>query len=558
MAKAGLDREKIRQTIASDTFETINGKVKFDGVQNTITPTAFLQFQNGTLQLVWPSSFASAKVRAEERLGLTAPAPLQRATRRARPEFHSLSKGEGVASGSRGRRGRPRRLHSMSLLDILFSGQLLFSALVIGTLYALVALGLNLIYGTLRLLNVAHGDLVMLGAYGAFWIFTLAGWSPLAALPLLALGGAHSARSSTGGCFGGCLRGGRRAPQRWKPTRCSCSSGLSILFQNLAAYWFTVTPRAYQYLDQVWRLGEVAMTANRLVALLVAAAVCAGVTLFLRFHALGLALQALIQRREAAFIVGVDVELVQRVSFWLGFASAFVAGGLISMLEPFSPFSGFPFTIAAFVDRHPGRARQSVRGAGGRVRAGRDRDLRRGADLAHLSIGLAVRDVRAGAARVSAGVAGRRLHDEGGRMRPRGVLDARRGRSSSCSRALGAVPHLGSDYATGVALNVVMWIALVESWSVLSALTGYVSLGHAAFYGLGAYVVVLGWDHLPLYLTIPLAGGVAALFAALVGAPVLRVRGAVLRHPHLRHLGADQVCRPGLRDRQRGGQPHPV
>ena len=91
--------------------------------------------------------------------------------------------------------------------------------------------------------------------------------------------------------------------------------------------------------------------------------------------------------------------------------------------------------------------------------------------------------------------------------------------------ALAAVPRFGSDYATGVALNVVMWIALVESWSVLSALTGYVSLGHAAFYGLGAYVVVLGWDHLPLYLTIPLAGVVAALFAALVGAPVLRVRG---------------------------------
>jgi branched-chain amino acid transport system permease protein len=90
---------------------------------------------------------------------------------------------------------------------------------------------------------------------------------------------------------------------------------------------------------------------------------------------------------------------------------------------------------------------------------------------------------------------------------------------------LAAVPHLGSDYATGVALNVVMWIALVESWSVLSSLTGYVSLGHAAFYGLGAYVVVLGWDHLPLYASIPLAGAAAALFAALVGAPVMRVRG---------------------------------
>jgi branched-chain amino acid transport system substrate-binding protein len=66
VAKAGLDREKIRQTVASDTFETINGKVRFEGVQNVITPTAFLQFQNGTLQLVWPPSFASAKVRPKK------------------------------------------------------------------------------------------------------------------------------------------------------------------------------------------------------------------------------------------------------------------------------------------------------------------------------------------------------------------------------------------------------------------------------------------------------------------------------------------------------------
>ena len=267
-------------------------------------------------------------------------------------------KGEGVFALSCGQVQREGGLgrfaaqgatpRSMNLLATLSSGQLLFSTLVIGALYALVALGLNLVYGTLRLLNVAHGDLVMLGAYGAFWMFTLAGWSPLAALPLLAIGGAAFGEIVYRGLFRRLLRGGA-PPQRLEANSLLLFFGLSILLQNLAAQWFTVTPRAYQYLDQVWRLGEVAMTANRLIALLVAAAVCAGVTLFLRFHALGLALQAVIQRREAAFIVGVDVELVQRVSFWLGFASAFVAGGLVSMLEPFSPFSGFPFTIAAFV-----------------------------------------------------------------------------------------------------------------------------------------------------------------------------------------------------------------
>jgi len=142
---------------------------------------------------------------------------------------------------------------------------------------------------------------------------------------------------------------GDGAPQRLEANSLLLFFGLSILFQNLAAHYFTVTPRAYQYLDQVWRWGEVAMTANRLLVLVVASGLCLLVVLFLRFQVTGLALQAVIQRREAAQIVGVNVERVQALSFAVGFGSAAVAGGLVSMLEQFSPFSGFPFTIAAFV-----------------------------------------------------------------------------------------------------------------------------------------------------------------------------------------------------------------
>jgi branched-chain amino acid transport system substrate-binding protein len=61
VARAGLDKEKIREIIARDTFETINGKVKFEGVQNVITPTAFVQMQKGKLQLVWPKSIATGQ-----------------------------------------------------------------------------------------------------------------------------------------------------------------------------------------------------------------------------------------------------------------------------------------------------------------------------------------------------------------------------------------------------------------------------------------------------------------------------------------------------------------
>lgn len=66
VAKNGLDKEKIRATISSDTFDTINGKVKFDGVQNAITPTAFVQYQKGKLQIVWPASIATGKYQAKK------------------------------------------------------------------------------------------------------------------------------------------------------------------------------------------------------------------------------------------------------------------------------------------------------------------------------------------------------------------------------------------------------------------------------------------------------------------------------------------------------------
>ena len=61
----------------------------------------------------------------------------------------------------------------------LLSGQLLISTLVLGAVYGLIALGLNLIYGTMRLLNVAHGEVLMLGGYFAFWMFTLTGIGPI-------------------------------------------------------------------------------------------------------------------------------------------------------------------------------------------------------------------------------------------------------------------------------------------------------------------------------------------------------------------------------------------
>lgn len=88
-----------------------------------------------------------------------------------------------------------------------------------------------------------------------------------------------------------------------------------------------------------------------------------------------------------------------------------------------------------------------------------------------------------------------------------------------------AVLATGQVYLVGIALNLAMWVALTQSWSILSAMTGYVSLGHAVFYGIGAYVLILTMAVLPLPVALLCSAAAASVTALLVGYPVLRVRG---------------------------------
>lgn len=86
-------------------------------------------------------------------------------------------------------------------------------------------------------------------------------------------------------------------------------------------------------------------------------------------------------------------------------------------------------------------------------------------------------------------------------------------------------PFLVGPYWLGVGLLLLSWIALAQSWVLLSGMTGYISLGHAMFYGLGGYLTVLTWQSWPLWISLPAAGALAAVVALVLGWPVLRVRG---------------------------------
>jgi len=88
-----------------------------------------------------------------------------------------------------------------------------------------------------------------------------------------------------------------------------------------------------------------------------------------------------------------------------------------------------------------------------------------------------------------------------------------------------ALPWLGNEYYTGFFFTLLTWIALTESWIVISGMTGYVSLGHVVFMGLGAYVAALTWMEIPLWAILPLCGLAAGALAVVIGYPCLRVRG---------------------------------
>jgi branched-chain amino acid transport system permease protein len=96
--------------------------------------------------------------------------------------------------------------------------------------------------------------------------------------------------------------------------------------------------------------------------------------------------------------------------------------------------------------------------------------------------------------------------------------------ATSAAAAVGTLV-LGSDYHVNVATNLAMWIALCESWTLFSGMTGYVSLGHVVFFGLGGYLTVLTFGTLPVWAALALSGVSATGLAVLVGLPCFRVRG---------------------------------
>ena len=221
-------------------------------------------------------------------------------------------------------------------------GQVVISGILSGALYALVALGLALIYGVMRVINIAHGPLLMLGAYTTFFLYSAFGLNPYLSVPVtmaaLFVVGVVLQRSLV-----------FRVVDAPELSSLLLTFGVSIGLVNLAQLAFTSDLRAVEYLTGSIPLGPFALSKTRLVAFAFAAGVTALAFLFLQRTRLGKAIRATSQSPEVAMVCGIDVRRVHMFTFGLATALAAAGGALLAVIVAIQPEMGQVWTFKSFL-----------------------------------------------------------------------------------------------------------------------------------------------------------------------------------------------------------------
>jgi len=222
--------------------------------------------------------------------------------------------------------------------------QTLVSGVLLGGVFALVAVGLTLIFGVMKILNFAHGDFLMLGMYFAYFLSVMFGVDPyvsaVAALPLFfALGWLIQ---------GWLIRPVLKAPES---IQILVTVGLSLFLQNLALFLFSPDFQSLRvrYGSDTATIFGASVSIVRLVASVIAVLASTGLYFFLARTDTGKALRACAEERLGAMAVGIDVERMYKIAFGLGIACVALAGVLMTPFFYISPQVGLPFTLTAFV-----------------------------------------------------------------------------------------------------------------------------------------------------------------------------------------------------------------
>ncbi len=233
-------------------------------------------------------------------------------------------------------------------MDFYLFIDLVVASLVTGGIYAVVALGLNLQYGLMRIMNIAHGEFLMIGAYLTYTLVRFTGASPLwfilpmmVALFLLGLL-LHRLIFRR-------LAATSPTPEAMESRSLIVGFGLMFIAQNAAQLIWGGGMSGEPYLDQPIKFGEVTVAANSLMVLVVAAASSLALVLALKKTLLGKAVRGMLQAPLGAMLVGIDTRRLHPACFGLGLALAGLAGGLLSMVYELTPAMGEPYTISALI-----------------------------------------------------------------------------------------------------------------------------------------------------------------------------------------------------------------
>jgi branched-chain amino acid transport system permease protein len=222
--------------------------------------------------------------------------------------------------------------------------QLIVSTLLLGAVYALIAVGLTLIFGVMRVVNFAHGEFLMLGMYLAFWAFALFRFDPyvtfLVSLPLSFAVGWVSYRAVM-----------RPIVHASHNVQVFTTVGLSIALQNVALVLWTADARFVRtdYYAVVVRIAGAAFNLAQIVAFGIAVALTAALFAFMRWSYTGKVMRATAQDRQASALMGIDTDRVYAATWSVGIACVGAAGVLLAPIYPVYPTAGLQFVLIAYV-----------------------------------------------------------------------------------------------------------------------------------------------------------------------------------------------------------------
>ena len=222
--------------------------------------------------------------------------------------------------------------------------QALVSGVLVGGVYALIGIGLTLIFGVMRVINFAHGELLMVGMYLTFFAFTVLGVDPFLSVVLVA---------PAMFAFGALLQRVfiQRVLGALPQNQILLTIGLGLIMSNTVMLLFTSDYRilSTSYSSSAVSLAGMSVSKPLFVSFLVTAAITAALYAFLIKTDTGQAIRATAQDREAAQLMGVNVRRIGLLAFGLGAALAGTAGALISPTYYIFPQVGGAFTLKAFV-----------------------------------------------------------------------------------------------------------------------------------------------------------------------------------------------------------------